>query len=575
MLLALVFAFFPLFSPAPVAEVPLRRFTLPTEGIPRLPSFSPDGRYVAYLTEEMTSSGRLWVHDLGRSEPRVIFGPDNFRGLAPAWSPDSQFIVFRVGTELKSISVAGGPAVTVCDVGLGRLFNIAAWTPDGESIIFHRESQLYRVPSRGGTPELWLEPHLKGRSAAQPAFLGDGGGSDKLLYIEATDIAGGEIIFAFDRSLGHREKLALGHAPTYASSGHVLYVTTDPPGIWALPFSTETMRASGNAFPVSQNASWLSVGRDGTLAYLQDPAGAEQLVWRDRQGNKLGTIGQPQKRISYPALSPDGRRVAVAGRGDGRDDIWIHEVDRPQKTRLTTHEGADTAPTWSQTGTEIVFSSGRTNKRDLYRKRADRIGEVELLFSNPELAQFATGWSRDGKILLCWRASEALGTEPGDVFYLKEKGDGSGYEEVAFLETPFDERTPQLSPDGRYLAYVSDESGRLEVYIQSFPQGGGKQLVSVAGGVASRWRADGEELFYVEGTTLMAVAVSTSPSLTVSRSESLFSSPRLRYYLNYDVTPDGEKFVLVEPAEVDGEDAAPVIRIVQNWYEEFREREQD
>ena len=568
-LLALVFAFFPLFSPAPVTEAPLRRFTLPTDGTPTRPSISPDGRHVAYLTGPRTNRV-LWVHDLDQNRPRPIFGPENFRPFQPAWSPDSQFIAFRLANELKKISIAGGPAVTVCEVS-GRTYFIAAWTPDGESIVFSMKGQLYRAPSRGGKPELWLEAQVEGRVAAHPAFPSLEGGVEKLLYVEARTNLEAQII-ALDRSSGRRNILAAGFRPSYAPSGHVFYDSIDPPGVWAVPFAIETMKASGDPFPVSQNGRLPSVALDGTLAYLESPAsGLEQLVWRDREGNKVGTIGQPQERIRYPALSPDGKRVAVGGREGHSLDIWIHEVERPIKILFTTGEALDMAPTWSPTGEEIAFSSERTGKRDLYLKPAGG-GEAKLLLSTPDFAQYVNGWSRDGKILLCWRRPEPQGQAPGDIFYLKQEEGGSGYEEVPFLQESFDEMTPQLSPDGRFLAYVSNESGRLEVYIQSFPQGGAKEGVSVDGGVAPRWRADGRELFYVEGTTLMAVAVSTSPSLTVGPPERLFSSPLLRGFLSYDVTPDGKKFVLPEALEAESE-TPPVIRIVQNWYEEFKDRE--
>ena len=571
-LLALVFAFFPLFSPAPVTEAPLRRFTLPTEGTPTRPSISPDGRHVAYLTGPQTNRV-LWVQDLDQNRPRAIFGPDNLLPFQPAWSPDSQFIAFRLANELKKISIAGGSAATVCEVS-GRSYGIAAWTPDGESIVFSMKGQLYRAPSRGGRPELWLEAQGEGREAAHPAFLSFEGGVEKLLYVEARTYLEAQII-ALDRSSGRRNILAAGFSPSYAPSGHVFYDSIDPPGVWAVPFAIETMKASGDPFPVSQNGHLPSVALDGTLAYFESPAssGLVQLVWRDRGGNKVGTIGQPQGRMSYPALSPDGKRVAVGGREGDSLDIWIHEVERPIKTLFTTNEALDMAPTWSPTGEEIAFSSERTGKRDLYLKPAGG-GEAKLLLSTPDSAQYMNGWSQDGKILLCWRRPEPQGQAPGDIFYLKQEEGGSGYEELPFLQTSSDERTPQLSPDGRFLAYVSNESGRLEVYIQSFPQGGGKEGVSVDGGVAPRWRADGKELFYVEGSTLMAVAVSTSPSLTVGPPESLFSSPILRGFLQYDVTPDGKKFVLPEALEAESE-TPPVIRIVQNWAAAFRDREQD
>jgi serine/threonine protein kinase len=567
-LLALAFAF----TRSPIAEAPLRRFILPANGVPTLPSISPNGQHVAYLTAPMTNDGVLWVQDLDQGQPRAVFGPAFFRSGPPAWSPDSKLIAFRSRAEIKKISVGGGPAVTVCEAP-GLAFT---WMPDGQSIGLSVEGQLHQVPSRGGSPEPWLEPQMEGRRVMQFAFFGLEEGIDKLLYVEGRQPRDAEI-FAFDRASGRHEKLAAGRDPTYALSGHVVYENIDPPGIWAVPFSVKTMKASGDPFQVAKNGERPSVALDGTLAYLEVPpsSGLAQLVWRDRKGNKLGTIGQPQdKRILNATLSPDGRRVAVAGEEDGNQDVWIHEVGRPVKTKVTTHEAPDMWPVWSPTGETIAFVSGRSGGRDLYLKNADGTGEATVLLSTPEAAEYLCGWSRDGKILLGYRMRRpGAGLQTGDIFYLKQKEDGSGYDEVPFSQTSAVELVPQLSPNGRFLAYISNESVRNEVYVQSFPQGGGRRRVSVNGGLAPRWRADGKELFYVENAdTLMAVRVSVSPALTLSAPESLFSSRGLFGLLHYDVTPDGEKFVLSEKLNAE-EEAPATVRVVQNWFAEFKGRQ--
>jgi Tol biopolymer transport system component len=568
-LLALAFAFYP----SPVAEAPVRRFTLPTDEVPSSPSISPNGRHIAYLTEPMTSKGGvLWVQDLDQDRPRAVFGPGDVAFAQPAWSPDSEFIVFSSRRGLQKVSVGGGPAVTLCDSSISH----PAWTPDGQSVVLEQGGQLYQVPSRGGSPEPWLESELEGRSVGHPTFFHPEEGTNKLLYVAGRHPRESEI-FAFDRVSGRHEKLVDGRTPIYASSGHVLYENIDPPGIWAVPFSVETMEVSGDPFPVAENARSPSIALDGTLTYLEVPASNElvQLVWRDRQGNKLGAIGQPQEfRIFNATLSPDGRHIAVAGEEDGNQDIWIHEVDRPVKTRITTHEARDLWPVWSPNGETIVFASGRTGGRDLYLKSADGTGEAVPLVSTPDFGEYVVDWPRDG-ILLFHRMLRAPGGEQtGDIFYLKEKEDSSGYDEVPFLQTQSREMLPQLSPNGRFLVYVSNESGRNEVYIQSFPEGGGREQVSVDGGLGPRWRGDGKEIFYVENSeTLMAVRVSTSPTLTLAAPERLFSSQGLRGLLHYDLTADGERFVL--PEKLGGEaERSPFIRVVQNWYEEFRDRQE-
>jgi Tol biopolymer transport system component len=577
-LLALVFAFFPLFSPAPVTETPLRRFTLTTDEAPLSVSISPNGQHVAYLT-----GGRgdrvLWVQDLDQHQPRTIVGPDDIKRQFMSWSPDSQFVGFLSQGALKKVAVSGGPVVTLAETSPAAFQS--AWTPDGESVIFNSAAGLYKVPSRGGQAELWLEAEQEGFFATSPAFFSVVEGTQKLLYMEGKARPGADTqIIALDRTSGQREILAAGVWPVYDPSGHVIYLSIETFGLWAIPFSVDTMKATGNPFPISENSAGASVSLDGTLVYLYGgaPSGLQQLVWRDREGKQLGTIGQPQAAaIRYPALSPDGKSVAVTALDDDGADIWVHEVERPVATRLTSEEGFDIWPTWSPAGDRIAFASGRTGERDIYVQRSDGSGEASPLFLTEDTAKYLTDWSKDEKTLLFWRRPQGQGASgEGDIFYLRRKEDGS-YEERPFLTTEFEETTAQFSPDERFIAYVSNESGEREIYIQAFPQGGDKRRVSVNGGFAPRWRADGKELFYVEGDKLMAVPVATSPSLTVGSPEALFSAQSLRFigfYSNYDVTPEGDKFVIAEPVEADTESQL-VIRVVENWYEEFRDRERD
>jgi Tol biopolymer transport system component len=575
LLLALVSTLFWLFSPTPVAETPLRRFALTNDETPiRRPSISPNGRHVAYMTGP-DNNRTLWVQDLAQNQPRAIVGPTDLNLSRPFWSPDSQFVGFRSENVFKKVAVSGGPTVTLAEASGAS--TRAAWTPDGESVIFTSERKLFRVPARGGQAELWLEAEREGAFAFEPAFFSVDEGTDKLLYAETRTAADAQIV-ALDRTSGQREILAAGRFPVYAPSGHVIYQSINPVGVWAVPFSVDTMKATGNPFPISENSSEPSIAQDGTLVYWEGPSGTglQRLAWRDREGKHMGTIGQPQNRIHYPALSPDQKRVAVWGYEGENNDIWIHDVDRPVKTRLTAEGGNDLWPTWSPAGDRIAFASARTGDRDIYVRRADGSGDASPLLLTEDTAEYMTDWSRDEKTLLFWRRLQgAGGTGVGDIFYLKRKDDGS-YEEFPFLTSEFEETTPQFSPDERFIAYTSNESGTLEIYIQAFPRGGDKRRVSVNGGSQPRWRGDGKELFYVEGDTLMAVPISTSPSLTVGAPEALFSAPGLAYQPNnlvgYDVTPEGDRFVVREAVEAETE-SEPVIRIVQNWFAEFKDHQ--
>ena len=230
-LLALVFAFFPLFSPAP--ESPLRRFTLPTEEGLRRPSISPNGRHVAYVTGQ-EGTRTLWVQDLDQNQPRAIVGPANLGVSMPFWSPDSQFVGFRSprGGDFKKVAVSGGPVVSLAEAS--GFSSRSAWTPDGESVIFTSERKLFKVPARGGQAELWLEAEQEGFGANQPAFFSTSEGTDKLLYVEARSATEAQVI-ALDRTSGQREILAEGWFPVYAPSGHVVYESIEPRGVWAIP----------------------------------------------------------------------------------------------------------------------------------------------------------------------------------------------------------------------------------------------------------------------------------------------------------------------------------------------------
>ena len=280
-------------------------------------------------------------------------------------------------------------------------------------------------------------------------------------------------------------------------------------------------------------------------------------------------IGQPHENVFDPALSPDGLLVAAVGLENGNFDIWIHDANRPIATRLTFDGALEHRPVWSPAGDQVAFSSNRQGNADIFVRRADGSGEAKALVATRG-HELVSDWSSDGRYILYHRNDPKTGD---DLWYLQRKDDNSGFEAVPFLQTPFRELAANLSPDGHFVAYVSDESGRYEVYVQRFPGGGGKRLVSSNGGGQPRWRRDGKELFYVADRTLLAVDVTTMPNFSMGSPRELFeseglNSPTVQYY---DVSADGQRFVLRELMEVDD---PTVIRVVQNWFAEFRDREQ-
>ena len=562
------------------AQAPVRKFSFAPGPLGyRLLSnqravISPDGRQIVYVAGGEPT--KLWIRDLNSEEPRSLDGTEGAH--VPFWSPDSQFIGFgtggldAAGGELKKVSVRGGAASTICQ--LKGNYAGGAWSPDGESIVFSSGTvlRLYEVPSRGGSPRLLVEPEesAKGDQFWTPRFLPLEAGKRVLLFAIGA-VFESEIVVE-DLETGARNVLATGAWPVYSPSGHILYQTgLTTAGVWALPFSIAALEATGEAFPIGEEASEPSVAADGTFAYV-GAGGQRQLVWRDHEGGRIGAIGQPQQDLQYPSLSPDGRYVAATGyeKGIPESDIWIFDLARSIRTRLTFDPDHDSRPIWSRTGNEIAFASFREGNYDIFVRPADGGGAATALTAG-ELWEGPGDWSPDGRLLVY----DTLGhPERGrDILYLRRKDDGQGFDEVPFLQTSFNERNPKLSPDGRFVAYQSDESGRFEVYVRPFPEGDGKWPVSRSGGEDPRWSRDGKELFYVEGDTLVAVAVETAPGFSAGEASRLFSDLSLQQgnYPNYDVSPDGQRFVTVESVG----NATAAIHVVQNWFEEFRGRDQD
>ncbi len=450
-----------------------------------------------------------------------------------------------------------------------------AWSPDGERIVFSSGFRLYEIPSRGGQPQLLLDASDSPRPfSAYPHFLPTDGGSHGLAYVAAVGPTD-QMLAVMDLETGERRELGPGSRPVYSSDGHLIHglANGQDDGLQALPFSLDTLEATGQSFPIDETGRIASVSGDGTLVYTDRPAASSQIVWRARTGVVLEAVGQPQPNIGAPSLSPDGQRVAVSSAESGNDDIWVHDLTRSTKTRLTFEDQREFFPAWSPSGREIVYQYEGPPHR-LMRRAADGTGEAVVLLE-AETRLLRSEWSHDGRYLVYDASIPPAAT---DIRYIELGTDGEAGEPVMFLGSPADEQFAKLSPNGRFLAYESDESGRYEIYVLSFPGGDGKRQVSGNGGQQVRWRSDGRELYYVEGDTLMAVSVSTESAITLRQPQRLFEAPGFAIAGagaggGYDVSADGERFLTIAPVE--GADAAPpTIRIVENWYEEFRDRDQ-
>ena len=565
----------------PGQEVPRRTFSYTPGPNVRDPAISPDGGHIVYVAGQEST---LWIQDLDEPRPREI--EDTAGAMNPFWSPDSGLVGYVTASArepvIKKVSLHGGRPATICRLPERGFmgFITVTWSRDGDSVVasggFART--LYSAPARGGKAGLLpTPPERRAEIMLNPHFLPGEDGRRVIAFSAGRAFAASEIVVQ-DSDTGQSERLVEGVRPVYSPSGHILYRPRDSRDLWALPYSVEMLKPAGDPFLVAENVESASVANDGTLVYLELGQGhLQQLVWLDRNGKRQGSVGKPQPGIRYPSLSPDERLVAVSGgllddehQYYGSLDIWIHEVDRPLSSRLTFDSRPDVLPLWSPKTNELLFSKQSPEETPMYLTAADGGGEPRLLLEDSEgRNEPAFDWSADGNYVVY----RSHGGETGpDIWYLKRDDSSMDYERVPFLQTKFGENAPKLSPDSRFIAYYSDESGQGEIYVREFPGGGAKVLISRNGGTQPRWSRDGKELFYVEGDALIAVPLTTEPAFSAGSPKRLFRHAGLAWgnmSQQYDVSADGARFLVIEELEPE---TPGVIRVVQNWYAEFRDQ---
>ncbi|RPJ48150.1 MAG: hypothetical protein EHM19_02330, partial [Candidatus Latescibacterota bacterium] len=481
------------------------------------------------------------------------------------------WVAVVTGGKLWKAPAAGGAPVTLCE--LPEPFSPAAggaWRKDGRIVFCTGSGGLLEVGSKGGDPTSILEP-VEGTEEDfhNVAALPDDKG---LLFIVHRTEGFDQIDVLADGK--RRQVIRLpGQSlsfPVYSPSGHILFRRSPTnAGIWALPFSLSRLEASGEPFLAVPDGALPSVASDGTLVYVHgNLAARSQLVWADRSGRVLGTIGPVQEQDPFPALSPDGVLLACAVTENDNRDIWIIDTVRETRTRLTFEDGRDALPVWSPSGDKVYYQWGASTDQFTIRMRSsDGTGEpVDLV----------KGWgprlSPDGRFLL-YDSHEG---GAWNIWYLPLGSDGTpAGEPVHFLKSKSSDVGPALSPDGRYLAYFSDESGTDQVYIKRFPEGDGKWQASVSGGHWPRWSADGRTLYYASGQDILAVRVEAGSSLKLGTPERLFARPpsgvsvAFGWSSGFDLTADGERFVFLQASDEERETKPAGIMVAQNWYAEF------
>ncbi len=438
-------------------------------------------------------------------------------------------------------------------------------TPDTEG--------LYRISASGGDPELLIVPDRdKGETSFKsPTFLP--GGEVVLFGVRLEDFrcesqgtSPGDNarcfqIAALSLETGKQKVIVEdGRQPHYLPSGHLVYERRGT--LWAAPFDLEGLEMSGEAVPILEGVSRseccevdYALSQEGSLVYVPNTTRPGTLVWVDRNGRELGSITEDKEVFSWPQLSPGGERLAVTIQTEGKWDIWIYDLKRGTRIRLLVQGADNRIPVWTPDGTRLLFAYNEVN---LSWKLADGSGDTELLLKRQNTI-YPSSFFPDGQTLAFFQA-----TNSRDIWTLPLQGDPS-----SVLATPFFESSPMFSPDGKWLAYVSNESGQFEVYVQSFPGPGGKSLISTRGGLGPRWSADGSELFYRQGQEMMVVPVKLQPTLALGEPKVLFEgSYAMDNQFNgyYDVSQDGQRFLMVKEEQREQDQ----IRVILNWFEELK-----
>ncbi len=531
-------------------------------------ALSPDGYHLVYLASGGDRRPQLYLRSMSNLESRPIVGTEG--ATNPFFSPNSQWVGFFAAGKLKKISMKGGAPVTICDAP--SLWGGASWGAN-DTIIYAPASTigLLQVPASGGVPQVLttLDADKGEISHRWPYFLPGG----KAVVFNAASGPNWDHWPIVVQSLETGERRVLveeGTNARYSPTGHLVYVRAGT--LMAVPFDLERLEVTGEAIPVLEGvqltlegAAQFGFSSLGSLVYIPGPVGEPQrrLVWLDREGVEE-LLAAPERNYMHARLSPDGRRIASFIGGD-KQDVWVYDIPSQTLTPLT-FEGNNQFPIWSPDGNRITFRATRGGFRNLWWKAADGSGPEEQLTSSDN-NQMPNSWSLDGR-MLAYSDSDPVSSD--DIWVLSLDGERKAQ---PFLQTQSYEGWTRFSPDGRWLAYVSDESGRLEVYVQAFPGPGRKWPISTEGGGSPVWAQNGGELFFANGNKMMVVDIQTQSTFSNGKPRLLFEmSPFLQSGVGgnfvFDITADSRHFLMVKLSEL--ELPATELNIVLNWFEELK-----
>jgi serine/threonine protein kinase len=544
-------------------------------------AISPDGLNLAYIasTPSPDSKSALWIRPMDSLHARLLPGTE--AAGFPFWSPDGRYIGFFAGGKLKKIDVQGGPPAIICDAPDGRG---GSWNQDGDIVFTPTvNSPIYRVSASGGPiSQLTRQDPAKNETTHRwPSFLPDG---RHYIFLAGSTFTPSEsatnsIMLG---SLDSKETKLLFHTHYQAeyASGHMLFLRQS--SLMAQPFDPKRFELSGEAVPLAEQLlqdssiarAWFSPSANGLLLYAEGAAKNRQLVWFDRSGKQIGAVPGDDAYAGI-TLSRDEKKLAYYLDGTGFD-VWSFDVSRGVKIPLTFGASSGQGnlyPVWSPDGKYVAYTSYRDGKYSLYQKSADGSGGETLLLEGIDHFRVPTSWSTDGKFLVYHEGvsggTYANGVPGGwSIWVLPLFGDHKAY---PFIQSTFSAREATFSPDGKWLAYCSNESGEYRVYVVPFPGPGGKWQVSLGDGRGPLWSRDGKEIFYLSADNkLMAVKVETSGrSFAAEGAHVLFDSHSYGVFGRYAASADGQRFVVVYEGK---NRTSSTLTSVVNWPAELKKK---